>query len=53
MTELQSERSVRLEPPVRSEPFWPIAVIVFGLSLTATWVILLAYGLVTLVERVI
>ena len=42
MTELQSEL------PVRNDPFWPAAVITFGLSLTAAWVILLGYGLVRL-----
>jgi hypothetical protein len=47
MTELQSEL------PVRNDPFWPAAVITFGLSLTAAWVILLGYGLVRLVELAI
>ena len=40
MTELQSEL------PVRSDPFWPVAMITFGGSLTVAWVILLGYGLV-------
>ena len=35
---------------VRREPFWPVAVITFGLSITAAWVILLGYGLVKLIE---
>jgi hypothetical protein len=47
MTELQSE------PSVRREPFWPAAIITFGLGLTAGWVILIGYGLIRLVERVI
>ena len=44
MTEIQFEQ------PVRREPFWPAALITFGLSLTAAWVILLGYGLVRLIE---
>ena len=44
MTEIQSEL------PVWREPFWPVALVTFGLSLTAAWVILLGYGLVRLVE---
>jgi hypothetical protein len=40
-----------LQPSGR--PFWPVAVIVFGLSLTAAWAILLGYGLVRLIERAI
>ena len=47
MTELQPER------PVRNDPFWPAAVITFGISLTAAWVILLGYGLVRLVDLAI
>ena len=43
MTEIQSEL------PVRREPFWPAALITFGISLTAAWVILLGYGLVRLI----
>jgi hypothetical protein len=44
MTEISSEL------PVRREPFWPQAVITFGLGITAAWVILLGYGLVKLIE---
>jgi len=44
---------LRSELPVRNDPFWPVVVITFGLSLTATWVILLGYGLVRLVELAI
>ena len=44
MSEVQSEL------PVRNDPFWPAAVIAFGISLTAAWVILLGYTLVRLVE---
>jgi hypothetical protein len=36
-----------------AQPLWPAAVIVFGLSLTVSWVILLGYGLVRLIERAI
>ena len=38
---------VRSHP--RREPIWPAAVIVFGVSLTATWTILLAYAFVRLI----
>jgi hypothetical protein len=44
MTELQSEL------PCQNDSFWPAAVITFGLSLTAAWVIVLGYGLVRLIE---
>jgi hypothetical protein len=37
------------EPPDQ----WPAAIITFGLSLTAAWVILLGYVLVRLIEHVI
>ena len=47
MTELQSE------PSVRREPFWPAAIIMFGISLTAAWVILIGYTLIRLVDHVI
>ena len=47
MTELQPER------PVRNDPFWPAAVITFGISLTAARVTLLGYGLVRLVDLAI
>ena len=47
MTELQSELRAQ------NDPFWPAAVITFGLSLTAAWVILLGYGLVRLIELAI
>ena len=47
MTELQSEL------PAHNDPFWPAAVITFGLSLTAAWVIVLGYCLVGLVELAI
>ena len=46
MSELQSERPDQ-------NPIWPAAIITFGLSLTAAWVILIGYGLITLVERAI
>jgi hypothetical protein len=38
---------------VRREPFWPAAIITFGISLTAAWVVLIGYALIRLVERVI
>jgi hypothetical protein len=47
MTELQ------VELPGRKDSFWPAAVITFGVSLTAAWVILLGYGLVRLIELAI
>ena len=47
MTELQSELRVR------NDPFWPVAGITFGISLTASWAILLGYGLVRLIELAI
>ena len=47
MTELQSEL------PARNDPFWPAAVITFGIGLTVAWVMLLGYGLVRLVELAI
>ena len=47
MTELKSGSSVR------PEPFWPAAIITFGISLTAAWIILIGYALIRLVERVI
>jgi hypothetical protein len=40
-------------PPERRDPFWPAAIITFGIGLTAAWVILLAYGLIKLVEHAI
>jgi len=40
------------EPP-KGDPFWAAAIVTFGISLTAAWVILLGYGLIRLVERVI
>jgi len=40
---------VRSQP--HREPIWPEAAIVFGVSLTVSWTILLAYGLVRLIEN--
>ena len=37
----------------RHEPVWPLAVIVFGLSLTLSWTALLAYGFVRIIEAAI
>jgi hypothetical protein len=36
-----------------TQPFWPKAVIVFGLSLTVAWIILLGYGLTQVVMHAI
>jgi hypothetical protein len=47
MTELQTKL------PVRNERFWPAAVITCGIGLTVTWVILLGYGIVRLIELAI
>jgi len=37
----------------RRKAVWPTAVIVFGVSLTAAWTILLAYGLMRLIKYAI
>jgi len=34
----------------RHQPIWPLAVIVVGLGLAASWTALLAYGVVTIIE---
>ena len=34
-------------------PFWAKAIITFGVSVTAAWVILLGYGLIILVKHAI
>ena len=47
MTEL------RRELLVRNDPSWPAPVITFGIGLTATWVILLEFSLVRLIELAI
>jgi hypothetical protein len=41
-----------LKPAIR-HPFWPTAVIAFGISVTAAWMGLLGYGLVKLIELAI
>ena len=41
--------NLKLESPVR-HPIWPVAVVIFGFSLSAVWVGLLGYGLIKLVE---
>jgi hypothetical protein len=41
-----------LRAPSR-HPIWPAAAITFGLSLTVSWMILLGYGLVRLIELAI
>jgi hypothetical protein len=40
-------------PLGKRHPIWPVAIIAFGVSLTAAWVGLLGYGLVKLIERAI
>jgi hypothetical protein len=35
------------------DPFWAAAMVTFGISLTAAWVILIGYGLIRLVEHVV
>jgi hypothetical protein len=35
--------------PLRRDPFWAAAIITFGLSLTAAWVILLGYAVFKLI----
>jgi hypothetical protein len=48
------ENSMSVLPsPTKRDPIWPAATITIGLSLTASWVILLAYGLVKLLELAI
>jgi hypothetical protein len=37
----------------KREPIWPTAVIALGISLSAVWIGLLAYGLVKLIELAI
>ena len=37
----------------RAELLWPEAVVVLGLGLSAAWIILLGYGVVTLVRLVV
>ena len=46
MTEAQSELPVR-------HPIWPVAVVTFGISLSAAWVMLIGYGPIRLIEQVI
>jgi len=48
---MTTELQVRSQP--RREPIWPAAVIVFGISLTTSWTILLVYALVRLIEYAI
>jgi len=45
--------NIPLEPRGQREPLWPAAVITFGLSLTATWIVLIGYALIRLIERAI
>ena len=55
---MQTHTAIALTAPVPSADLfirriWPPAMIVLGLGLTATWISLLGYGLVTLIEFVI
>jgi hypothetical protein len=45
--------ALALAPEPVTHPFWPKAVITFGLVLTAAWMCFLGYGLVKLVELAI
>ena len=42
-----------IETQPRRHPFWPAAVITIGISLTVSWVLLVGYGLLKLVESVV
>ena len=42
-----------VESPGSKGSVWPLAVVALGLSVTVGWTILLAYGLITLVEHAI
>jgi hypothetical protein len=51
---MTSHNSASLDPVERGGPkgsIWPLAVVVFGLSLTVGWTIFLAYGLIMLVAH--
>jgi hypothetical protein len=39
--------------PRRRNSFWAAAIVIFGISLSTAWVILIGYGLIRLVEHVI
>jgi hypothetical protein len=44
----------RLQPkPPQRHPLWPVATIIFGISLSAMWTLVIGYGLVRLVELAI
>ena len=43
---------LQLRPHVRTS-IWPVAIVTFGLSLSAVWVGLLGYGLFRLLESAI
>jgi hypothetical protein len=47
-------RMAALQPVERvRHPVWPIAVITFGIGLTAAWMGLLSYGLIKLIALAI
>jgi hypothetical protein len=52
INEQGSMSNLALEVPVRHS-VWPVAVIIFGISLSAAWVGLLGYGLIKLFEYAI
>jgi hypothetical protein len=52
-TLLQAAATLDAAPRKAREPFWPAAVVVFGISLTAAWSILLGYGLIKLIRLAI
>jgi len=50
---LQATSNLDAAPRKAREQLWPTAVIVFGVSLTAAWTILLGYGLIKLIQLAI
>jgi len=52
-TPLQVASTLDATPRKAREPFWPVAVVAFGISLTAGWTILLGYGLIKLIQLAI
>jgi hypothetical protein len=52
-TSTQAVSAFDATPRKARESFWPAAVVVFGISLSAGWTILLGYGLIKLIRLVI
>jgi hypothetical protein len=53
---MQTQTTIAVAPPAtvsRATQLLPVTMIAVGLALTAAWIFLLAYGLVTLIELVI